>query len=69
MDRAEMIVVVPKWTTQAWYAFMNRYLVREPMEIPVNRNVLRLKDVEGRLYEKQHPRVGKMTLSVCHVKA
>ena len=69
MDRADMIVVVPKWPTQSWYAFLRRYMVDEPMEVPLNRNVLRLKDVDGKLYDKQHPRTGKMSLLVCHVRA
>ena len=69
MDKAELILVVPNWPTQSWYAFLRRYLVESPMEIPLDRDILRLKDVDGKLYDKQHPRLGKMTLLVCHVKA
>ena len=69
MDRAELILVVPKWPTQSWYAFLKKYLIESPMDIALDKDVLRLKDVDGRLYGKQHPRLGKMTLSVCHVKA
>ena len=69
MDRAHMIVIVPKWPTQPWFAFLRRYLVEEPFEIPLHRNVLRLKDVDGKLYDKQHPRMNKMSLWACHLKA
>ena len=69
MDSAELILVVPKWPTQSWYAFLRRYMVQEPMEVPLQKDVLRLKDVDGRLYDKQHARMGKMSLLVCHMKA
>ena len=69
MDRADLIVVVPKWPTQSWYAFLKKYLVQEPIEIPLERDTLRLKDVDGKLFDKQHPRLHKMTLWACHVTA
>ena len=69
MDRAELIVVVPKWPTQSWYAFLRRYMVEEPIEVPLTRDVLRLKDVDGKLDDKQHARLNKMSLLICHVKA
>ena len=68
MDKAAMVILVPKWPTQSWFAFLRRYLVAEPMEIPLERDVLRLKDVDGRLEDKQHARLGKMTLLICHVQ-
>ena len=43
--------------------------VEEPMELPLTRNVLRLKDVDGKLEDKQHARLNKMSLLICHVKA
>lgn len=69
MDRAELILVVPKWPTQTWFAFLKRYLIQDPIEIPLKWDTLRLKDSVGKLSQKQHPRVGKMNLWACHLRA
>ena len=69
MDKADMILIVPNWPTQSWFAFLKRYMVQEPIEIPLQKDTLRLKDVDGKLYAKQHPRLNKMSLWACHLKA
>ena len=68
MDKADMILIVPNWPTQSWFAFLKKYLVQEPIEIPLVRDTLRLKDADGKIYAKQHPRMNKMSLWACHVK-
>ena len=60
-DMAEGILLIPNWPTQPWFPKVMRLLVKEPLLLPKNNQLLQLP------YNKTavHPLVGKLTLLAC----
>ena len=60
-DMAEGILLIPNWPTQPWFPKVMRLLVKEPLLLPKNNQLLQLP------YNKTavHPLEGKLTLLAC----
>ena len=60
-DMAEGILLIPNWPTQPWFPKVMRLLMKEPLLLPKNNQLLQLP------YNKTavHPLVGKLTLLAC----
>ena len=63
MDKAQAIIVVPKWPTQPWYSRLQDMLTHRPLQIPVNHKTLTLAHDPDIV----HPLVNRLTLLACRV--
>ena len=69
-DGTDIILVVPKWPTKAWYPLFQRLLLEPPVVIPVTTTTLFLPHrsqedtYTHRRHLKGHPMAGRLTLLV-----
>ena len=62
LDEAVSVLVVPLWTSQAWFPKMLRLLIDHPVLLPSRSNL-----VTHPLTGQTHPKISKMRLMACHV--
>ncbi len=60
-DKATLIVIVPRWPTQAWYPLLLHLLMDHPRVLPKRPRLLQLPEMPDTL----HPLRQKMTLLAC----
>jgi ribonuclease HI len=63
LDRAEAIVIVPHWTTQAWFPRLCNLMTTPPVKIKVTNRTLMLPHNPSLV----HPLAGRLTLWACRL--
>ena len=62
-DKATGILILPTWTTQAWFPLMLRLLIDHPFRVPPHKHLLSL----PRAPQQVHPLYKKLDLLVLHL--
>ena len=62
-DKAEGIIVVPKWPNQPWYSFLSKMLVHKPIVLPPRRDLLLLPSKP----QESHPLHQHLQIMTCHI--
>ena len=63
LDQAELILIVPMWPTQTWFARLLQLLERKPVLIPTRRHTIYLPHNQGEI----HPLWKKLKLMACRL--
>lgn len=63
MEEAEVILIVPYWTTQSWFAKLTRMLIELPLLLPRKRDLLTLPFNKS----ARHPLAAKLRLMACRL--
>ena len=62
-DKAEGIIIVPKWPNQPWYSFLSKMLVHKPIVLPPRRDLLLLPSKP----QESHPLHQHLQIMICHI--